>query len=338
MVLKELPMPQRLLLTLILQPRLRPGHPKHSAIEKDLGKRWAGYWGEMALANYVKELPHDQYYIFHDLQLEFKGIHFQIDTLLLTRSYILIIEAKNIAGTLYFDNVFKQLLRKNADGTEESFEDPRVQCQRLQSLFRNWMIKNGLNLLPIDTLIFFKSTSTILKANPGDKIDFSRVCKGRDVFNKIEAIEQRYTQERIDQQTLNKVVNMLLCGHSPQPIQIVEEYNLTEKDILRGVRCPECSRIAMNYKKGKWICPACGSSSKTAHIDSLTDYFYLIKPLITNAELRRFLHLPTNNIAQKLLFSLSLPYTGSTKNRIYHLAAKEGIHAVYFKKAAAGSC
>ena len=103
---------------------------------------------------------------------------------------------------------------------------------------RNWLIKNHCNVFPVDTLIFFKSTSTILKTNSGDKIDFTKVCKGRDIFNKIDSMEQRYQQEKINTETLTKIGNLLLSQHSPIPINILKEYNLTEKDIRNGVCCP----------------------------------------------------------------------------------------------------
>jgi hypothetical protein len=321
MIMKELTPPQRLFLTQILKTRLIIGHSKYKDIEKDLAKRWAGYRGEIALANYVKELPKEKYLIFHDLQLQFNGIHFQIDTLLLSLSYILIIEAKNIAGTLTFDNTFKQLIRNNADGTEESFEDPRVQCQRLQSLLRNWLIKNHCNVLPVDTLIFFKSTSTILKTNSGDKTDFTKICKGRDIFNKIDSMEQRYHQEKISSETMTKIGNLLLCQHSPKPINILKEYTLTEKDIRCGVCCPneKCNHIPMNYKRGNWNCPACLIISKDAILITLIHYFYLYKPTITNLELRNFLLLPTPDTTQKVVHGLNLQTTGKTKNRLYYL-------------------
>ncbi|MFL6561223.1 MAG: NERD domain-containing protein [Bacillus sp. (in: firmicutes)] len=319
--MKGLTPPERLFLTEILKIRLIKGHSKYQEIERDLAKRWAGYWGEIALANYVKELPHDKYHIFHDLQLQINGIPFQIDTLLLSQNYILIIEAKNIAGTLTFDNTFNQLIRTNEDGTEESFEDPRVQCLRLQSLLRNWLIKNHCNLLPVDTLIFFKSTRTILKTNTGDKTDFTKICKGRDLFNKIEGMEQRYTHERIDQETMNKIGNLLLNQHSPKPIYILKEYNLTKKDIRSGVCCPnnQCNYIPMNYKRGNWGCPSCLTTSKDAILKTLTHYFYLYKPTITNQEIRVFLHLTSPNTTQKALHKLNLQTTGNTKNRVYYL-------------------
>ncbi|WHY80204.1 nuclease-related domain-containing protein [Neobacillus sp. WH10] len=323
--MKELTHPQRLFLTEILKERLTLGHPKYLEIEKDLAKRRAGYWGEMGLANYMKELPQEKYLIFHDLQLQINGIHFQMDTLLISQNYILIIEAKNISGTLVFDNVFKQLIRIHENGNEEAFEDPRVQCQRLQSLLRNWTAKNSRNVLPIDYLIFFKSTNTILKTNPGERLDFSKVCKGRDVFNKIENLEQRYNHERVDNHIIIKIGDLLLSHHSPKPINILNEYNLTEKDIRSGVCCPndKCHHIPINYKRGKWTCPICQTISKEAHIKALSDYFYLIKPMITNFEVQSFLHLPNNDITQKILLRLKLPTSGKTKNRIYHLCTKK---------------
>jgi hypothetical protein len=62
LIMKGLTLPQRLLLTEIIKLRLTIGHHKYQEIEKDLAKRWAGFWGEIALANYVKELPQDKYY------------------------------------------------------------------------------------------------------------------------------------------------------------------------------------------------------------------------------------------------------------------------------------
>jgi len=68
--IKELTLPQRLILTEILKKYLNRSHPKYPILEKDLAKRWAGYWGERALANYGKELPQEKYLILHGLELK----------------------------------------------------------------------------------------------------------------------------------------------------------------------------------------------------------------------------------------------------------------------------
>ncbi|WP_423802686.1 nuclease-related domain-containing protein [Neobacillus sp. SAB-20_R2A] len=315
--MRELPVPQWLILTEALHYRLIPGHPKHPEVEKDLAKIKAGYKGELTLSYYVKQLPNEKYYIFHDLQLELNGIHFQIDTLLISRNYILIIEAKNIIGTLIFDNVFNQLIRINQDGSEDVFEDPRVQAETLRMLLGRFLAKYGINFLPIDQLVFFSNIKTNLKTNSNDINAFKKVCKRRDLFNKIEVFEKTFPQSKIDDNTLLKIANFLLSKHTPKKINILEKYGLTARDIISGVRCPQCLNIPMKYDKGKWHCSICQTTSKDAYIEAIKDHFLLIKPSITNAELRGLLHLPTNDTAQKILFRLHLPYEGKNKARLY---------------------
>lgn len=134
-------------------------------------------------------------------------------------------------------------------------------------------------------------------------------------------MEQRYNHERIDHESMIKIGNLLLNQHSPKPINILKEYNLTEKDIRSGVCCPneQCNYIPMNYKRGKWSCPACQTSSKDAILKTLSHYYYLYKPTITNLELRNFLLLSSPDTTQKLLHRLNLPTTGKTKDRLYYL-------------------
>ncbi len=342
MLMKDLSVPLRLILTEILHHRIIPCHYKQSEIVKDLKKRKAGYKGELILSHYVKELPQEKYYIFHDLQLEHNGVHFQIDTLLISRSYILIIEAKNIIGTLIFDNVFNQLIRYNADGTEDVFEDPRVQVKRLRKLLGGWLAKNGFNFLPIDTLVFFSSsTKTILKTNTTDYTALEEVCKGRDLFNKIDGMEKSYSQSRVNDETIHGLSKFLLCNHKPEKVDILKEYSLSVNDIRTGSRCLKCFHIPMIYKRGKWVCQNCDFITKDSFIGGIQDYFLLIKPSITNTECRNFLHIPTVDTAQKVLLLLNLPSKGNTRNRIYLSpseklsipeALKEVPHAFHNKK------
>ncbi|WP_408007220.1 hypothetical protein ACJROX_21355 [Pseudalkalibacillus sp. A8] len=70
---------------------------------------------------------------------------------------------------------------------------------------------------------------------------------------------------------------------------------------------------------GKWICPICRATSKNAHFQALHDYALLINPTITNKELRKFLHIDSEAVANYILKSLNLDYRGNTKERIYYL-------------------
>jgi Nuclease-related domain len=330
LILKELPVPIRLILTEILARRLVIGHIIHPIVQRDLAKRWAGHWGEIALANYVKELPPNKYYIFHDLQLKIHGVSFQIDTLLISTNFVLIIEAKNIAGTVIFDNDFKQLIRQQ-DGNEEIFEDPRIQAIRNQSLLKRFFINNGINPGPIEYLVFFSNVKIKLKAAPGNQSDLSKVCKARELFLKIEEFETAYPKEKISPATIDKMGELLLCNHKPLEINILNEYKITSDAIRTGVRCPNCSCIPMIYVRGKWFCRSCQITSKDAYLEAVNDYFHLYKPSITNAEIRTFLHLPSNDIAQKILYSLNLVSTGKTKNRVYYQSLEKQVNQCVLK-------
>lgn len=313
--MKELTVPLRLVLTEIILKRVQIGYFKRPELEKDVSKRWAGYWGEITLDKYLKELPANQYYIFHDLQLKIYGVHFQIDTLLISTKYILIIEAKNISGTLCFDNKFKQLIRLEDN---EAFEDPRIQAKRNQSLLNRFFRRLGFKDLPIDYLVFFSNVKTKLKSSPEIETDLSKVCKAREIFEKIEACEGTYQAEKISIAEIYNLTEMLLRNHEPKKINILEQYKIPPTDIVTGVRCTKCTIIPMVYRKGKWVCESCHLSTKDAHLEALNDYFLLFKPTITNNELKEFLHLPSNDVAQKILKRLKLESTGKTKSRVYH--------------------
>jgi hypothetical protein len=314
-------MPQRYIKTIALERRLILGHQKHKEVEKDLAKRRAGYWGEYFLYNYLKELPQQKYFILHDLQLKIENVTFQIDFLLLSHFLNLIIEAKNILGTLTFDSTFKQLLRKNDDGSEDVFEDPRTQAQYHRMMLNRWLREHGIDHQPNDYLVFFSNVNkTNLKILPGDKSDFSRICKGRELFLKIDGFEKTYHQKNCTE--INEVGQLLLSSHSPKQIDIMDEYGLTKKDIRTGVRCPECSFIPMIYARGQFSCPACKCKTNDTLPEALQDYSHLYKPTITNSEFRDFIQISSPNIALKELRSLHLNSAGNTRNRQYFIESE----------------
>nr|WP_263324835.1 nuclease-related domain-containing protein [Neobacillus sp. Marseille-Q6967] len=279
-----------------------------------MAKRRAGHWGEIVLNIYLKELPADKYYIFHDLQLNINGTYFQIDFLLLSTIYHLIIEAKNISGTLTFDKDFKQLIRLE-DG--EVFEDPRIQANRNQNLLKRFLISHGLHFAPIEQTVFFSNVKTKLQAAPGNQTDFSRVCKAREIFQKIHHFESIYHQEKLKHSQIENLCDLFLSQHSPLTINILKEFDIAQDAIRTGVCCPSCSCLPMVYVKGKWVCLVCHKISRDAFIEGVHDYFYLIKPTITNQEFKEFFHIPNGNIAQKKLAKSGLNFSGKNKGRIY---------------------
>ncbi len=118
---------------------------------------------------------------------------------------------------------------------------------------------------------------------------------------------------------LKKLANSLLKAHCPYIPNLLENYKISIDDLATGVQCPNCAALPMTRKWGTWSCDSCSFTSRDAHLMALRDYALLIKPTITNRELREFLHIKSASVAVKLLDRLNLPYTGSTRDRVYQL-------------------
>ena len=111
----------------------------------------------------------------------------------------------------------------------------------------------------------------------------------------------------------------MLKAHTPHIPKLLESYHISTDDLVKGIQCPNCMAIPMTRKWGKWLCGRCSFISRDAHVRALRDYALLIKPTITNRDFREFSQLESTSVAAKLLSDLNLPYTGSTKDRVYHL-------------------
>lgn len=161
-----------------------------------------------------------------------------------------------------------------------------------------------------------KTKITISSHNPYSKLN---ICNSEGLFDKIGEIES-HEMEKISQKELKKITRLLLANHVPEDPDILAYFEISLEDIQTGVQCPksDCEFFGMEYRYGTWCCPKCGTRSKDAHIPAIQDYFLLIKPSITNSELRNFLHIDSIKVANKILISMNLPYTGKNKGRVYY--------------------
>ncbi len=147
MIIKPRTVPLALQQYQALERRLPANHPKMPLIQENLRKRLAGYKGECALDYPLSFLPEKKYSILHDVRLQANGHFFQIDTILLSEMFIVLIDAKNMAGKLYFDPRFHQLIQ-TLDGEEKAYSDPLIQARRHKELFTQWLAKNKLPSAP----------------------------------------------------------------------------------------------------------------------------------------------------------------------------------------------
>jgi hypothetical protein len=324
---KERKKPIRLRKLEALNDRLSSEHEKRPKLAYEIAKVTAGYRGEQALDYYLRLLPPNKYEIIHDLRLSNNDSHFfQIDTLLLTPFIILILEIKNIAGTLYFDQPLHQMTR-TINGKEEGFLDPILQVQKQKVQFKAWLDRHKLPEIPILPLVVNTNPSTILKSTNHHFLS-NKVLHAAALENRLEEYEKKYKTEKYTPKDLKRLIRLCLKFHTPQEADILEIFRISESELIRGVKCPSCSNIPMKQKRGMWVCSKCHNSAKDAPILSLNDYCMLISPNISNKQARNFLLINSPSITTKLLSSLNVPFSGTYKNRVYDLSKLQEIEQV----------
>ncbi len=222
-----------------------------------------------------------------------------------------------MAGEIFFDNAFNQLIRTNPDGKTEAFDDPILQVSRQRQHLLDWLKTKRTNNLPVETLVVSANSSTIIRAGNTD-INRKVIRKDR-ILLKIEELKNKYNEAVLSTRAMKRLSNLLLDGHIPYIPKPLENYRIPITALQTGVFCDKCHAFSMERKSRKWICRTCLDISLDAHISALYDYLYLVKPTITNREFRNFLQLQSPSSAKKLLLSLKLNHSGHTRGRFYLL-------------------
>lgn len=320
---KELEIPLRIRKLEAELKRLPESHPKYQEISDEYGRRMSGYRGEQSLKYYLSFLKEKNYSIFHNLRLpDISGEHyFEIDLLLISPNYQLIIDAKNYRGELYFDGKFDQLIQTYKD-TKKPYHCPVAQITRQQLQLKRLLETFKLTSPTIETLVVFTNPNAIIDASKDFKHSH-KVIKVPSFLSKIELFEKRNRQEVLEKKQLQKVSKLLLKNHTPHNHDILAQSGIKEHELIKGVRCPKCDFLPMTRKVRSWSCPSCHYSSSKPYFNSLNEYILLFGNTITNRQLRDFLDIQSISTAKHILTSLNLPYSGSYKDRTYTITEKD---------------
>ncbi|WP_147532103.1 nuclease-related domain-containing protein [Bacillus marasmi] len=317
MIHKERTKPRILLFNEAILGRIHPNHPKIPFILDSISRHEAGYAGERKLDYYLEQLPQHYYNILNDLRLHNGHTFFQLDSVLLTFKYILLVDSKNIAGKLNFDHQFDQLIQND----ETTYENPLLQGKLHARDMQQWLLTHQIPLVPIEYLVVLTNKNCLIQSVDDPATQF-RVCRGRSVIGRIEGMTNQYANAPIvfTSEQCQRLIELFLEKHIDPTYDIEKIHNISRSEIKPGVHFPTCQHLGCIYKRGKWICPKCGCESDRAHLKALRDYYLLYGPSITNQQFCEFLQFPSMDLSYKKLISLNLPSTGPKKTRIYQLS------------------
>lgn len=183
--------PIEVLKTEALNKRLAESHYKKKTVDQKAKNFRAGLNGEESLDFMLSFLSGDAYRILHNLRIRDHSEYFQIDNLIPSPRFILINEVKNIAGTVMYDE-FGQAIRISKDGKEENFGNhvEQVNLQHIRLL--EWMRKNNLPVIPIEKLIIYSNSSTIIKNSGDNKAVAETVIHLEQLLTKIGELSNKH--------------------------------------------------------------------------------------------------------------------------------------------------
>ncbi|WP_412969033.1 NERD domain-containing protein [Fredinandcohnia sp. 179-A 10B2 NHS] len=281
----------------------------------------SGYNGEKSLEYYLKFFPDKQYHIFKNLRLldPLTNTFFEIDTLLVSNTLILELDAKSHKGELHFDHHFDQM-HQTYDDNKITYACPLLQLRRHEVQLRRFLETNKIPVPPIESLVVITNPSTRLTAtsnHPG----IHKIINSPTLLPKKELLEKKHKKVVLEHKQIQKLSRLFKKLHTPYDKNILKRFSIEKGELLKGVFCPKCGFLPMDRTPRQWRCTNCGHVSKTAHLQAIVDYGLLIDSKITNKELRDFLLLPSRMAATHIFKTLRLECTGNTKGREYLLGS-----------------
>ncbi|GEN46642.1 nuclease-related domain-containing protein [Alkalibacillus haloalkaliphilus] len=295
-----------------LVPRYKRNDQTYQTIQDRLGKELAGYLGERSLQYYIKLLNLKDHFLLFGFRAKGNDSYFQIDLLLITQSFILIIEAKHLKGTLSI-NESGQLIQENEDEIEV-YQNPLIQANIQRSQLSHLLSRLSLDLLPIYTCVTFTHPKSIININKNT----TEIFPSQNLPNYIYKIQSQNQTPLVSTQKANTIAKSLKIRHTPKNNNLINYYGITDHLIKKGVWCTQCKSTIMKRIHGNWHCSKCNHKDKTAHLQALREFAVLYdRQYITNKEARSFLKIQSESTTKRLLSKFERK--GDTKGSEYLL-------------------
>lgn len=300
--------------------RLPPHHSKRAIVEEQLGKFRSGFMGEQALDYFYRYLPNREIIFTHNIRIFHMDYYFQIDTLIMTSKFFILLEIKNYTGHLYFDDKFGQLIR-TLNEKKDFFDDPIQQIKRQLYHLKKVIRNHNFPQIPIEPLVVISNKNSYIECSPGYNEALTLIIKSHKLQNKFDEFTRKYSETLITIREMKKINKLLNKLNEPYDTDILKNLEIKPGELASGVLCLDCKHNnKMERKAAIWTCIKCGNRSKNAHVFALRDYALLRSLQITNKQCKEYLNIGSSDQSYYLLHSLNLPYSGtSRRTRTYHI-------------------
>lgn len=306
-----------------LKKRLPDKHPKYEQVCQDLYNYNAGFGGEERVDQVLRKIAFPETYaILPNLYVhDSKIASSQIDVLVATDSYFLILGVKNWTGTLDFKDSPRQVVQTTPTYIK-SHDCPCVQAENSVDRLSLWLTSRDINI-PVHHAVIFPYASTIINTSQ-NTTNVHVASELPLVIKKLNTLPSLLTKDLFQQ-----TISMLWSNNTPFPIHpLCLKYSIPISDLQKGLFCPQCHFKLIKRSNRSYYCPSCMSMPSNPFSDAMTDWFHLIGPSISNRELRWFTNSATSHSIGYFMKMSGYARTGSTRDCVYrseHTAKQNGL-------------
>ncbi|WP_343751740.1 nuclease-related domain-containing protein [Lentibacillus halophilus] len=295
---------------------MHPTHRHHESIVSVYKKEKAGFDGERNVDYKLSAYPRDDLFLIKGLRLDNPPFYFQIDTLILTKQFITLLEIKNQQGTFMYDAKLRQLTQ-DVNGQVKAYKDPILQVDAQKMHLQAWLERRGIYGIPIETLVVVAFPSTVIANVREDPDVYNQIIHTESLHQHLDRIHAKHEKDVFTKREMTNLHRQFLRANQPLRTHILNTHHVEQHHLIPGIPCSQCARYPMIRKRGKWQCPACSATDDDAHKQRILDYFLLHDDTITNRTCRSLLQIDSPRTAYRLLNGMNLKHTGTNKGRKY---------------------
>lgn len=239
----------------------------------------------------------------------------QIDILIITPSGIIILEIKNIRGTLHFKNNPRQLIRTTETGEVHTFTHPEIQLQQYMQAMLHFLDTYHITMPVYGAIVF-----------PFNNVDVHGEGSGLPIVmgKELPLYIYKFITQKLDI-AMDDILHIILSQlQQKNPFPLCRYYHIEPSVLQRGVYCENCGQFGMQKLKAIWFCQKCEHRCKEAHVSALKDFYMLVGDTMTNRECRDFLKIDSPYVTKRLMQRLLLTRSGNGKSTKYNLSLLNG--------------
>lgn len=311
MFLKERGAPELLTSLPRLLHRLPKGHSSYELVMSDHYKIKAGFGGEQQVDQLLRKGRwREPVLIIGDLQLDRSFC--QMDTVILTSHFALVLEVKNYSGTLSFDEKSFHMKQETREGKLLGYNSPITQAwnaqAELQVLFEELAVS-----LPVYACVVLPYATTLIENGPAEL----PVVYGYSLKRFISTLPR--TDSPLSSEEMARVGQLLVERHTTFSTKNFQEwYRYSAADLKKGVLCSICGLRCVKSSQRTLFCDGCKMPSGDGYAHALADWFDFVAPEISSAQCREFLGLKDKYAVRYLIGKMGYVRRGNGRGCRYY--------------------